>query len=56
MSPGQEFNRNRTMLTQTSQLDYEELSQLDVLSLADTPEHNQKTVQGQFREQLLRSE
>lgn len=56
MSPGQEFNRNRMMLTQTSQLDYEELSRLDVLSLVDPPEHNQKTVQGQFREQLLRSE
>ena len=30
MSSGQEFNGNRMILTQTSQLDYEELCQLDV--------------------------
>ena len=33
MSPGAEFNNNVMMLTQTSQADYEELCQLDVLGL-----------------------
>ena len=39
--PGQEFNQNRMMLTQTSQTDYEELCRLDVLGLADSSEHDQ---------------
>ena len=39
MLPGQEFDPNRMMLTQTSQTDYEELCHLDVLGLADSSEH-----------------
>ena len=44
LSPGQEFNHNRMMLTQTSQTDYEELCPLDVLGLADSSEHDQLAV------------
>ena len=38
------------MLTQTSQLEYEELCRMDVLGLAD-----QRAVYGEFKEQLVRS-
>lgn len=55
MSPGQEFDRNAMMLTQTSQLDYEELCCLDVLGLADSSEHDQQAVYGKFKEQLVQS-
>ena len=56
MSPGQEFDRNRMMLTQTSQTDYEELCRLDVLGLADSSEHDQLAVYREFKEQLVRNE
>ena len=56
MSPGQEFDRNSMMLTQTSQLEYEELCRLDVLGLADSPPYDQQAVYGEFKEQLVRSE
>ena len=55
MSPGQEFDHNRMMLTQTSQTDYEELCRLDVLGLADSSEHDQLTVYNEFKEQLVRN-
>ena len=54
--PGQEFNHNRMMLTQTSQTDYEELCRLDVLGLADSSEHDQLAVYSEFKEQLVRAE
>lgn len=54
MLPGQEFDPNRMMLTQTSQTDYEELCHLDVLGLADYSEHDQLAVY--FKEQLVRNE
>ena len=44
------------LLTQTSQLDYEELCRLDVLGLKDTPQHDQGEVYKEFQEQLLRSD
>ena len=44
MSPGSEFDHNTMLLMQTSQSDYEELCRLDVLGLADTPEHDQSMV------------
>ena len=44
------------LLTQTSHLDYEELCRLDVLGLADTPQHDQGQVYSEFREQLSRNE
>ena len=47
--PGQEFNQNRMMLTQTSQTDYEELCHLDVLGLADSSEHDQLAVYSEFK-------
>ena len=36
-------------------MDYEELCRLDVLGLADTPQHDQGEVYREFREQLHRS-
>ena len=44
------------MLTQTSQLEYEELCRLDVLGLADSPPYDQQAVYSEFKEQLVRSE
>ncbi len=43
------------LLTQTSQKDYEDLCCLDVLGLADGPEHDQSLVYSEFKEQLTRS-
>ena len=56
MSPGQEFNRKQMLLTQARHIDYEEFFRLDVLALADTPEHDQGAVYTEFKEQLVRSE
>ena len=56
MSPGQEFDCNRMMLTQTSQTDYEELCRMDVLGLADSSEHDQLAVYREFKEQLVRNQ
>ena len=55
MSPGSEFDHNTMLLTQTSQSDYEDLCRLDILGLADTPEHDQTMVHAEFKEQLQRS-
>ena len=55
MSPGNEFDRRTMLLTQTSQLDYEQLCRLDVLGLEDSSEHDQKIVHSEFKEQLRRS-
>lgn len=54
-SPGSEFDHNMMLLTQTSQSDYEDLCRLDILGLADTPEHDQSFVHAEFKEQLQRS-
>lgn len=54
MSSGSEFDHNTMLLTQTSQSDYEELCRLDVLGLADTPEHDQRMMHAEFKEQLQR--
>ncbi|XP_028413536.1 uncharacterized protein LOC114536372 [Dendronephthya gigantea] len=54
MSPGEEFDKNTMLMTQTSQTDYEELCRLDVLGLADVPTHDQGTVYSEFKEQLTR--
>ena len=53
MLPGQEFDCNRMMLTQT---DYEELCRLGVLGLADSSEHDQLAIYREFKEQLLGNE
>ena len=42
MSPGQEYDHYRMLLTQTSQTDYEELRRLDILSLEDSYERDKK--------------
>ena len=44
------------LLTQTSQIDYEEVCRLDVLGLVDKPQHDQGKVYREFREHLTRSE
>ena len=54
-SPGQEFDISAMSLTQTSQVDYEELCMLDVLGLADRPAGDQSEVFEEFKEQLQRS-
>ena len=56
MSPGAEFDKNTMLLTQTSQCDFEDLRRLDVLGLADTPEHDQNIVHTELKEQLQRSQ
>ena len=55
LSPGIEFDRKRMMLTQTSQVDFEQLCRLDVLGLADNAENDQNSVHTEFQEQLVRS-
>ena len=54
MSPGKEFDHSEMLLTQTSQVDYEDLCRMDVLGLEDKPEHDQHAVHVEFREQLVR--
>ena len=54
MSPAQEFDHNVMLLTQTSQSDYEDLCQLDVLGLQDSVEHDQGVVFEEFKEKLRR--
>ena len=54
MSPGKEFDRKTMLLTQTNQSDYEQLCRLDVLGLEDAPEHDQRVVYNEFKEQLTR--
>ena len=56
LTPGKEFDTTHMLLTQTSQLDYEELCRLNVLELVDTQQHDQGEVYKQFQEQLLRSD
>lgn len=45
----------KILLTQTSQVDYEKLCQLDVLGLQDPPLGDQEQVHLEFKEQLTRS-
>ena len=54
-SPWKEFDRKTMLLTQTNQLDYEQLCRLDVLGLEDAPEHDQWVVYNEFKEQLTRN-
>ena len=55
MSPGNEFDKRTVLLTQTSQVEYEQLCRLDVLGLEDSKEHDQNIVHAEFKEQLQRS-
>ena len=54
MMPGTEFDRNKMLLTQTSQSDYEGLCRMDVLGLADAAENDEGAVHAEFKEQLHR--
>jgi hypothetical protein len=54
-SPGQEFDVSAMLLTQTAQVNYDELCKLDVLGLADHPVGDQNEVFEEFKEQLQRS-
>ena len=51
MARGHEIDCTAMLLTQTSQSDYEDLCRMDVLGLADVPEHDQNEVYAEFREQ-----
>ena len=55
MSPGNEQDRQKMFLSQTSHVDYEELCRLDVLGLRDSAESDQQVVHSEFKEQLIRS-
>ena len=54
MSPGAEVDRNKMLLTQTSQSDYEGLCRVDVLGLVDAADNDQGAVHAEFKEQLHR--
>lgn len=57
MSPtGKETGLSNVYLTKSSAADYEQLCNLDVLGLEDSPESDQGSVYGEFIEQLDRSE
>ena len=55
IAKGKEIDYTAMLLTQTNQTDYEQLCRLDVLGIADRPEHDQTDVYTEFREQLVRS-
>ena len=48
LSPGEKIDMMHKLLTQTSQVDYEELCKINVLGLADTPQHDQGQVYSKF--------
>lgn len=52
MSPGQEFDKNVMLLTQTTHTDYEELCKVDVLGLRDAADQDQTVVFEEFKERL----
>ena len=56
MSPGEEVNLNKMLLTQVHRDDYEQLCRLDVLGLQDNATGDQQNVYSEFKEQLTRSE
>ena len=54
MSPGEEAGGTRSLLTQTTQTDYEALCKLDILGLADPTGNDAAEVYSEFKEQLQR--
>lgn len=54
MSPGKEVDLSNMFLTQTTAADYEQLCELHVLGLRDTPGGDQADVYEEFKEQLTR--
>lgn len=55
MLPGSEPNLTKMFLTQTSAVDYEALSRLDMLGLQDHSVGDQDFVYEEFKEQLVRN-
>lgn len=56
MSPGQEYDHNRVLLTQTSQTDYENFVVLTFSEWRVLMNTNRKAVCDEFKEQLVKSE
>ena len=54
MSPGHEHEASTTFLTQSTSVDFEQLSRLDILGLADSSANDQDVVYSEFKEQLIR--
>lgn len=54
MSPGHENESNPTFLTQSTNVDFEQLCRLDVLGLSDAAANDQDVVYSEFKEQLIR--
>lgn len=55
MSPGKEVDLTSVFLTQTSAVDYDELCNLDILGLKDTPIGDQEAVYDKFKDELTRN-
>ena len=55
IAKGNEIDYTALLLAQTSQRDYEQFCPLDVLEIADHPEHDQTDVYTEFREQLVKN-
>ena len=53
MSPGREHEASTTFLTQSTSVDFEQLSRLDILGLADSSANDQDVVYSEFKEQLI---
>lgn len=54
MSPGREHEASTTFLTQSTSVDVEQLSRLDILGLADSSANDQDVAYSEFKEQLIR--
>ena len=54
MSPGHEHEVSTSFLTQSTSVDFKQLSRLDVLGLADSSANDQDVVYSEFKEQLVR--
>ena len=54
MSPGREHEASTTFLTQSTSVDFQQLSRLDILGLADSSANDQDVVYSEFKEQLIR--
>jgi hypothetical protein len=54
ISPGSEVDLSNMFLTQTSTVDYENLCNLEVFGLKDSPAGDQQSVYEEFKEQLIR--
>lgn len=53
MSPGREHEASTTSLNQSTSMDFEQLSRLDILGLADSSVNDHDVVYSEFKEQLI---